>query len=60
MVNLTDILFEAGLENIQTYIQSGNVIFKSSEENIKNLELKITATVRRNKIMVKLLSLLAE
>ena len=40
MAQLCDILSKSGFQNVQTYIQSGNVIFKSSEET-KNLEDKI-------------------
>jgi len=36
------LLFEKlNLKNVRTYIQSGNVIFKSSEENIQDLENRI-------------------
>ena len=40
MAELRDLLAKSGFQNVQTYIQSGNVIFKSSEET-KNLEDKI-------------------
>ena len=43
IIKMTDLkrMFEsAGLENVQTYIQSGNVIFES-EENIDALEKRI-------------------
>jgi uncharacterized protein (DUF1697 family) len=41
MANLRQLLTSSGLENVQTYIQSGNVIFESSEANKKTLEIKI-------------------
>ena len=40
------ILFEKlGYENVQTYIQSGNVVFKSIEENTEDLESKIKVQI---------------
>lgn len=44
IIKMTDLkrMFEsAGLENVQTYIQSGNVIFESEEENTDTLEKRI-------------------
>ena len=41
MAELRELLSKAGLENVQKYIQSGNVIFKSSEESKEKLETKI-------------------
>ncbi len=44
VIKMTDLkrMFEsAGLENVQTYIQSGNVIFESEEENADALEKRI-------------------
>lgn len=46
MAELRDLLADVGLENVQTYIQSGNVIFESSEENIQNLELNIHNAIK--------------
>ena len=40
MAELRDLLSKSGFQNVQTYIQSGNVVFQSSEET-KNLEDKI-------------------
>jgi uncharacterized protein (DUF1697 family) len=40
MAELRDLLKNAGFQNVQTYIQSGNVIFQSSEK-AKELETKI-------------------
>src|SRR5512140_2579751 len=44
LIKMTDLkrMFEsAGLENVQTYIQSGNVIFASKEEDAEALEKRI-------------------
>ena len=41
MAQLRATLTETGLDHVQTYIQSGNVVFQSSEENKAILELKI-------------------
>lgn len=41
MAELRELLTKSGLENIKTYIQSGNVIFQSQENDIKVLEHKI-------------------
>lgn len=41
MADLRALLVNIGLESVQTYIQSGNVIFQSSEGNIQKLEIKI-------------------
>jgi uncharacterized protein (DUF1697 family) len=38
MTELRDLLLKSGFKNVQTYIQSGNVVFKSSEENKNKLE----------------------
>lgn len=38
MAELRELLIKSGFENVKTYIQSGNVIFLSSEDNIQNLE----------------------
>jgi len=44
MAELRDLLAKSGLQNVQTYIQSGNIVFQSSEET-KNLEDKIQNTI---------------
>lgn len=41
MAELRDLLTKSGFQNVQTYIQSGNVIFKSSEE-ANDIEGKIS------------------
>jgi len=38
MAELRDLLSSLGFKNVQTYIQSGNVIFQYSEENIEKIE----------------------
>lgn len=38
MAELREVLTHCGFQNVQTYIQSGNVIFQSLEENQTNLE----------------------
>jgi uncharacterized protein (DUF1697 family) len=45
MAELRDLLSKSGLNNVQTYIQSGNVVFQSSEENKKTLEENIQKTI---------------
>ncbi len=46
MAGLRALLSKEGLENVQTYIQSGNVIFQSSEENKEKLESKIHNAIK--------------
>ena len=41
MAELRDLLAKSGFQNVQTYIQSGNVIFKSVDET-HNIEVKIS------------------
>ncbi|QXP77555.1 MULTISPECIES: DUF1697 domain-containing protein [Winogradskyella] len=41
MQELKTLLSKSGLENVQTYIQSGNVIFKTIDEDKRVLENKI-------------------
>ncbi len=48
MADLRAYLEELGFQDIQTYIQSGNIIFKSENSSLKNLELLI-----KNKIQEK-------
>lgn len=45
MAQLREVLTSSGLENVQTYIQSGNVIFQSSEEDTKALESSIEKSI---------------
>ncbi|GAA3617050.1 DUF1697 domain-containing protein [Flavivirga amylovorans] len=46
MAELRELLTNSGLKNVQTYIQSGNVIFKSSEQDIQKLELRIHEAIK--------------
>lgn len=46
MAELRGILAKSGLENVQTYIQSGNVIFQSLETDTSTLELKIHNAIK--------------
>ncbi len=46
MAELRALLSEEGLANVRTYIQSGNVIFQSSEQNISQLELRIHNAIK--------------
>lgn len=46
MAELRELLTNSGLEHIQTYIQSGNVIFKSPEKDARKLELKIHQAIK--------------
>ena len=46
MADLRELLTKSGLEDVQTYIQSGNIIFKSSEEDKVELELKIHKAIK--------------
>lgn len=46
MAQLRELLTVSGLEEVQTYIQSGNVVFKSSETNLLNLQEKIQSAIQ--------------
>lgn len=46
MADLRELLTKSGLQNVQTYIQSGNVIFESSENHIQKLEEKIHVLIK--------------
>ena len=48
MAELRTVLNLAGLSNVQTYIQSGNVIFKSNINDLKALETKISNIISSN------------
>ncbi len=45
MADLRELLTKSGLEHVKTYIQSGNVVFKSSESDIQDLETKIKESI---------------
>jgi uncharacterized protein (DUF1697 family) len=58
MAELKQIFESMGLENVQTYIQSGNVIFESGEEDPTSLEKQIerqieTATGYKTQLFVR-------
>lgn len=46
MAELREILSKSGLMNIQTYIQSGNIIFESRESDTQKLELSIHKRIK--------------
>ena len=46
MAELRKLLSDSGLKEVETYIQSGNVIFKSPEEDIQKLELEIHEAIK--------------
>ncbi|MEM8509226.1 MAG: DUF1697 domain-containing protein [Bacteroidota bacterium] len=48
MADLRNALELAGLEKVQTYIQSGNLVFKSKEENTSVLENVIREQITRD------------
>lgn len=48
MAELRDLLSKSGLKNVKTYIQSGNVIFQSSERDIQKLELIIHKAIKQH------------
>ena len=45
MAELRELLTKSGLENVKTYIQSGNVIFQSSKDDLAVLETEIKKTI---------------
>lgn len=45
MAELRGLLTKSGLENVKTYIQTGNVIFQSSSKSTKTLEEKIKQSI---------------
>ncbi len=48
MVKLRKLLADSGFENVTTYIQSGNVVFQTDNENLRELEKKIHETILVN------------
>lgn len=46
MAELRAVLSNSGLDNVQTYIQSGNVIFDTSEISTEKLETKIHNSIK--------------
>ena len=47
MSDLKLLFEEMGFKDVQTYIQSGNVIFSSKEISVDKLELKISSSIKR-------------
>ncbi|MDW5287977.1 DUF1697 domain-containing protein [Formosa sp. PL04] len=45
MADLRELMANLGFENVKTYIQSGNVVFQSLEENQSVLESKISEAI---------------
>lgn len=45
MTDLKQLLDQLNFENVQTYIQSGNVVLNASEENSRLLENKVSAAI---------------
>ena len=45
MAELRELLTKSGFENVQTYIQSGNVLLRSSEKNIQKIEDTIKKSI---------------
>ncbi|MEC3906797.1 DUF1697 domain-containing protein [Tamlana sp. 2201CG12-4] len=48
MAELREVLLAIGLKHVQTYIQSGNVIFQTLMTNNHNLELKIHEAIQKH------------
>lgn len=48
MAALQGICEEIGLQNVQTYIQSGNLVFESSEEVVPHLEKNIKGAIQEH------------
>ncbi len=48
MQELVAQLENIGLQNVRTYIQSGNVVFQSEEKNTSLLSNKIRAAIKKN------------
>lgn len=48
MAELRELLSKSDFENVETYIQSGNIIFKSSEVNTQKLELEMHNTIKKH------------
>jgi uncharacterized protein (DUF1697 family) len=47
MKDLVEILEAIDLEDVKTYIQSGNVVFRSSEDNAERIAAQISAAIRK-------------
>jgi uncharacterized protein (DUF1697 family) len=55
MTELKDIYNIMGFEGVKSYIQSGNIIFKSAKENIKELEEEIENEILKSHFQVAVL-----
>jgi uncharacterized protein (DUF1697 family) len=49
MKELVTLLEDLGAQNVKTYIQSGNAIFQSDEENVSQLSNKISIAVKQRR-----------
>jgi uncharacterized protein (DUF1697 family) len=49
MKELVGILEELGCQNVKTYIQSGNVVFKTNERNISGLSDRLSAEINKRR-----------
>lgn len=47
MVELKQLILDLGFKNVQTYIQSGNVIFSSEEQNTSKIEKLIIDEIKK-------------
>jgi len=45
---LTKVFVELNLNNVQTYLQSGNVVFQASETDLKKLEYQLSSCIEEN------------
>jgi uncharacterized protein (DUF1697 family) len=45
MKDLSKVLEEMGCRSVRTYIQSGNVVFRSEKQDLKNLALRISQAI---------------
>ena len=46
MAELRDLFSKSGYENVQTYIQSGNVVFESEENNASTIAQKVQDAIK--------------
>ena len=49
MKEFVSILEELGCQNVKTYIQSGNVVFKMKEKNISGLSARLSAEIKQRR-----------
>lgn len=45
---LTKMFVELNLDNVQTYLQSGNVVFQTNETDFKKLEYQLSSRIEEN------------